>query len=265
MSFSNYLKIKETNDEFINKFKQYLVNKKVYEAFDHMGSRHERTLQSRGFFNSLNKTLKLVFKDERLHLEFSQENFEFYLLLNDERRITFNQLPEGFSAFISIIMDLLIRIDLIQKRKYDFSFQPAGIVLIDEPETHLHLSMQYEILPLLSNLFPKIQFIIATHSPAIISSLKNSIVYDLTSKEEVSDWVLGSSYSELMIKHFGLENEYSPTADQIIFNIQDAVINKNIKKLKKILSENEKFLTPSLRLEIESQIINIQNRNSKND
>ena len=39
-----------------------------------------------------------------------------------------------------------------------------GIVLIDEIDKHLHIKMQKEILPQLVNLFPKIQFIITTHS-----------------------------------------------------------------------------------------------------
>ena len=118
--------------------------------------------------------------------------------------------------------------------------------------------MQYEILPLINNLFPNVQLVIATHSPAVISSLKNAIVYDLSSQKQVSDWLLGSSYSELMITHFGLENEFSPVADKIISDINTAVREKDPMKLKDILIENDKYLTASLRLEIESQIIHIE-------
>jgi ABC-type molybdate transport system ATPase subunit len=157
-------------------------------------------------------------------------------------------------------MDLLMRTDLLRKTKNDYSIEAAGIVLIDEPETHLHLSMQYEILPIINKLFPNIQLIIATHSPAIISSIKNAVVYDLTSKDEVADWVLGSSYSELMIKHFGLDNEYSSIADKIILDVNNAVKEKSIIRLNQILTENENYLTPSLKLEIESQIIHINNK-----
>jgi ABC-type molybdate transport system ATPase subunit len=134
-------------------------------------------------------------------------------------------------------------------------------VLIDEPETHCHLAMQYEVLPFISNLFPNIQLIVATHSPAVISSLCNSIVYDLSSQQLVSDEQrLGSSYSELMIRHFGLENEFSPIADKIISEVQAAVSENNTKKSKQIIIDNDKYLTPSLRLEIESQIIEIQSK-----
>ena len=148
--------------------------------------------------------------------------------------------------------------NLIRKSKNDYNLEPEGIVIIDEPETHFHLSMQYEILPLINRLFPKIQLIIATHSPAIISSIENAIVYDLSSKDQVSEWILGSSYSELMVNHFGLDNEYSSIADKIIYDVNQAVKDKNVEKLKQIMIENEKVLTPSLRIEIESQIIHIE-------
>lgn len=258
--FTKDLITKKNSDEFIGYFKQYLVNKKVYEAFDFMKTRGKHTNQNQIFFENLTGILRNVLNDKKLTLEFNQEIFEFYLVLGDSRRITFNQLSEGFSAFMNILMDLLMRVDLIRKAKQDYSYEPCGIVIIDEPETHLHLNLQYEILPLINNLFPKIQLIIATHSPAIISSLLNSIVYDITSKKELESIVIGSSYSELMIKHFGLDNEFSSTADKIIIDIRNAVKSKNVKKLQSLLEENDKYLTPFLRLEIESQIVDLKNK-----
>ncbi|USD26603.1 AAA family ATPase [Flagellimonas marinaquae] len=263
-NFISQLKNGTPNENFTKRLKQYLVNKKVYEAFNYMGSETEKIKQSQKFFEKLTSALGYIFEDSSLRLEFVQEEFEFYIILKDSRRITFNQLSDGFSAFFNIIMDLMIRIDLIRKIEGDYSLNPKGIVLIDEPETHLHLSLQYNILPIISSLFPNIQLIIATHSPAIISSAENAIVYDLTTKEEVSDWILGSSFSELMISHFGLDNEYSPIADEIIEKVNDAVKNKDYDALNEILENNNKYLTPALRLEIESQIITARNK-EKND
>ena len=258
--FTKDLITKKNSDEFIGYFKQYLVNKKVYEAFDFMKTKGKHANENQIFFENLTSILRNVLNDKELTLEFNQEIFEFYLVLGDKRKITFNQLSEGFSAFMNILMDLLMRVDLIRKAKQDYSYEPSGIVIIDEPETHLHLNLQYEILPLINNLFPKIQLIIATHSPAIISSLLNSVVYDITSKKELESIAIGSSYSELMIKHFGLDNEFSSTADKIIFDIQEAVKSENLKKLQSLLEENDKYLTPFLRLEIESQIIDLKSR-----
>jgi predicted ATP-binding protein involved in virulence len=247
-------------EQFASQFKQYLVNKKVYEAFDFMNSRTEGVNQNQIFFENLTSILRNVFGDSKLGLEFVQESFEFFIVLNDARRITFNQLSEGFSAFVSILMDLLMRVDLMRKSIGDFSFNPNGIVLIDEPETHFHIAMQYEILPLLTTLFPKIQFIVATHSPAVISSIANAVVFDLSSQKEVSGWQAGSSYSELMIKHFGLENEFSPVADKILLDINEAVQQNDKQRLRDIIAANESIITPSLKFEIENYIIAIESK-----
>lgn len=245
------------SENFSSLLKQYLVNRKVYEAFDYMNKRHDSISRSLVFFDSLTNTLKEILEDQHISLEFIQEDFEFYINLSDGRKITFNQLSEGFSAFFSIVIDLLIRVDHYRKEKNDYSIEPYGIVLIDEPETHFHLSLQYNILPLITKLFPNIQLVVATHSPAVISSINNAIIFDLSKMNEVSDWVLGSSYSELMISHFGLDNEFSPLVDGILKAVNKAVKAKNREELNNILSANDKYLTPSLRLEIESQIINI--------
>ncbi|HOW86446.1 MAG TPA: AAA family ATPase [Candidatus Aminicenantes bacterium] len=53
------------------------------------------------------------------------------------------------------------------------------VVTIDEPESHLHPSMQRELLPNLIKAFPQTQFIIATHSPFIVTSTPEARVYAL--------------------------------------------------------------------------------------
>lgn len=48
----------------------------------------------------------------------------------------------------------------------------TGVVLIDEIDTHLHPSLQYEILPQLIQLFPKVQFIVSSHSPLFLLGME---------------------------------------------------------------------------------------------
>ncbi len=62
------------------------------------------------------------------------------------------------------------------------------VVTFDEPENHLHPSLQRSLLPSLVEAFPNVQFIVATHSPFIVSALKESNVYVLThSHPELSE------------------------------------------------------------------------------
>lgn len=65
-------------------------------------------------------------------------------------------------------------------RIYSYSgFFSNFVVTIDEPENHLHPSLQRSLMPSLLKAFPSVQFIVATHSPFIVSSVKDSNVYAL--------------------------------------------------------------------------------------
>jgi len=46
-----------------------------------------------------------------------------------------------------------------------------GVVLIDEVDLHLHPAWQQKIVPSLTEAFPRIQFIITTHSPQVLSTI----------------------------------------------------------------------------------------------
>lgn len=80
------------------------------------------------------------------------------------------------------------------------------IVLIDEIETHLYLELQKQILPLLASFFPNVQFIVSTHSPFVLSSLKNSVAFDL--EKAIAD-LTDYSYSTLVEGYFGVSLDSS--------------------------------------------------------
>lgn len=238
--------------------------KKVQQAFDQLENNYSGSDQSQAFFNSFTQLLKTLFEDDKLQLIFVRQQLEFFIALSDGRKITFDQLSEGFSAFLSILTELFMKVDIIRRKMGDYSFDPPGIVLIDEPEVHLHLEMQYQVLPVLTKLFPNIQFIAATHSPAVISSIPNATIYDLSSQVTRTEQVAGSSFSELMLTHFGLENEFSPVADRIIEQVNGIIENVQDKQaakaqLQQLLEANREVLTPSLQLELESAILELEN------
>lgn len=251
---------KTSSEYFIKNFKQFLVNRKVNQAFAQLENNKEEIEKTDIFFKNIEEVFGNIFEDKHLKLTFEKDSYEFFMELSDGRKLTFDILPDGFSAFLSILMDLFTRLDLIRKSVGNFTYDPCGIVLIDEPETHLHLSLQYQVLPILTKLFPNVQFIVATHSPAVISSIKNVTVFDLTSKEIMSDEAVGKSFSELMVSHFGLDNEFSDLADGI-FDKFNAIIKEyrgNIPqrnaKLKELLVENEKYISPTMRFELEAKL-----------
>jgi len=80
---------------------------------------------------------------------------------------------DAASGGLMSLIDLGWQIFLYSHNKTDFT------VLLDEPENHLHPSMQRSLLNRLSTAFPHAQFIVATHSPFMVSSVKDSIVHAL--------------------------------------------------------------------------------------
>ena len=71
------------------------------------------------------------------------------------------------------------------------------VVTMDEPENHLHPAIQRTILGSLVKAFPSVQFIVATHSPFVVTSTPNSFVYALRYEElSVSDEVWAEGVRE---------------------------------------------------------------------
>ena len=85
----------------------------------------------------------------------------------------------------------------------DFNVQ--GIVLIDEIETHLHIDLHKKVLPFLMAFFPKIQFIVTTHSPFVLTSVKGAVIYDLETNVRVED-LSAYSFDSVVEGYFDIDN-----------------------------------------------------------
>lgn len=64
------------------------------------------------------------------------------------------------------------------------SENPTFTIVIDEPENHLHPSMQRLLLPNMAQAFPNCRIVVATHSPFIITSFPEANVYGLMYNEK---------------------------------------------------------------------------------
>ena len=74
-----------------------------------------------------------------------------------------------------------------------------GIVIIDEIDVHLHISLQKKVLPFLIKAFPRVQFIVSTHSPFVITSTNNdTVVYDISSGEFFEEDLSRYSYESVI-------------------------------------------------------------------
>ena len=128
------------------------------------------------------------------------KHFSFLSMRQIESLFDFNTMSSGYAAIFEIINDLIIRMEAKSGLRAEFDME--GVVLVDEIETHLHLELQKKILPILTTLFPNIQFIITTHSPFILSSLDNAVIYDLQNRTLVENGLEKLPYEGIVEGYF---------------------------------------------------------------
>ena len=85
----------------------------------------------------------------------------------------FSYMSDGLQSMINIVSEIAYRcIQLNGFLGTDAVKMTPGVVLIDEVDLYLHPHWQKHVLQDLMNAFPQIQFIVSTHSPFIVQSLK---------------------------------------------------------------------------------------------
>jgi predicted ATP-binding protein involved in virulence len=94
-----------------------------------------------------------------------------------EKGVIYEHLSSGLRSLIAMLGDMMLRM-FEQQPKVNDPAELAGIVLIDEIDIHLHPKWQKKVPEILSENFPKIQFIVTTHSPIpLLGAPKKSRIY----------------------------------------------------------------------------------------
>lgn len=121
------------------------------------------------FYTGFQETLKKVLPNALGFRKLSIRNVEVVLECDSG-----DFLIDAASGGLSAIIDLAWQIFM-----YSTKDQSEFTVLIDEIENHLHPTMQRKILPDLLKSFPNSRFIVSTHAPLIVNSVRDSAVYVL--------------------------------------------------------------------------------------
>lgn len=205
----------------VDQFLDLLTHYQLQTAFAQLKENEKRVSSIGKWFAGIEKIFRDLFEDPKLKLDFDSDNYKFYFITKG-KRFKFTELSAGYSAALDIISDLIFKMQGTDKLVdvYD----KEGIVLIDEVETHLHLELQRQILPLLTTVFPNIQFIISTHSPFVLSSVKDAVAYDME-RHEVIDNLTDYSYESLAEGYFGVTTS-SVEIETRINRLEDLLMRK---------------------------------------
>ena len=185
---------------------KYLLNMKMTQGLaklkmDDASDTERLELQQRmqdidSWFNRFTDVLRDIYDEPTLKLDFDIDTHQFRIIIPNRDPFTLDCMSMGYAAIFDIVGDLMMRME------GQHTYELEGVVLIDEIETHLHVELQRAIVPILTELFPNLQFVLTTHSPFILSSTPNSVVFDLESGRYIPDGLTSYPYDGIVDGYF---------------------------------------------------------------
>ena len=162
---------------------------------------------------AMEKCLKNLFgySDVKIRYNMGTQELDVYYSEQDKQRmrIPLNQLSDGYKGMISLVADIAYRMATLNPQLgTEVLIKGDGVVLIDEVDLHLHPAWQQKVIDNLMDIFPKVQFIVSTHAPAIISSVKTDTLRILSDKEVclTDNQVYGKDVNSVMKEIMGVND-----------------------------------------------------------
>lgn len=128
--------------------------------------------------DAVRKALSLCFRDltgtDKVTVIFDLKSNSLRLVEYDETgssMLPFENLSDGYRNTLSLIADIAYRMAVLNPNAEDILSSP-GVVLIDEIDLHLHPRWQERIIQDLTSIFPRVQFIVSSHAPSVVASVK---------------------------------------------------------------------------------------------
>ena len=137
------------------------------------------------FKNIVASFMKEINELDEIPSIYYSSQFEELVYKDDKTEIPISKLSAGYQSLLWMIMDLAHRVCLLNP-ELESREQVTGIVLIDEIDLHLHPKWQWNVIEALRKTFAGVQFIIATHSPIVISAAKEANLILLDDVGEVN-------------------------------------------------------------------------------
>lgn len=248
-------------NEVSNTLKNWLINRLVAESMDKTGNGTE--LNEVELYNILQMKRAFSVVDEKISLNHVDMK-DFEILLKDHDSDVFLEFEStGFKNILFIVAGIISEIEARFKgtvKTIDFD----GMILIDEIDAHLHPSWQSKIIDVLKEMFPKAQFIITTHSPAVLQSLNREEIIPLCledkevtiktlnlSKYGLKGWTLEEILSDVM----GVGELKNKILRESLDLFSSALDQKNIEQAKLEYEKLNQMLHPQSTLR---QILDIQ-------
>lgn len=167
------------------------------------------------------------------------------------------QLSSGELALISIFGEILHQADNNENNMPLKKIK--GIVLIDEIEKHLHITLQKEILPKMFALFPNVQFIVSSHSPFLNMGLATELsgkhrIFDLDHNGMSCSATKNDLYEEVYNLMIDENNRFAKLCEDLTVKLESLtkplIITEGKTDIKHILKAKEKLGVTDLEFDV---------------
>ena len=124
-----------------------------------------------------------IIQADNVHVFFDVQSNDLCVEIYGDTAISLplHQLSDGYRTTLGMVADIAYRMAQLNPHYGSDAIERThGVVLIDEVDLHLHPKWQARILGDLTGIFPGVQFIVTTHSPAVIASVKREKLRSFT-------------------------------------------------------------------------------------
>ena len=154
-----------------------------------------------------------------------------------------SHLSAGYQSLLWMIMDLAYRLAQLNPEITVKMEEISGVVLIDEIDMHMHPKWQWNIVKALEETFPHVQFILATHSPIVISSCKNERLIMIDDEQKVYYLADAYGYSVQDVLNFRQGSSEKPKhIKEMIQYFETAIEEERFDVAEDIIEKMEKVL-----------------------
>lgn len=181
---------------FVEWFRYWNLNAQESRIKSHEQGKTPTPTEFDGFIESVSRAVNICL----LPAGWKNIRYSFSLDSIVAEHSEFGELPvellsDGIRNMVGMVADIAFRSTKLNSQLgKEASLKTNGIVLIDEVDMHLHPAWQQVVLSSLTDAFPNIQFIVTTHSPQVLSTVKRENIRVIGS--DIAEPPLAKTYGE---------------------------------------------------------------------
>lgn len=186
-----------------------------------------------------------------------------------------NNLSAGQSTLLSIFANIIKSSDISDLNKSIKINEINGIVIIDEIDLHLHIELQKDVLPKLIKLFPKVQFIVTSHSPFFLNGMAkifnqdDYIVVNMPSGKILNTYDEFEEFNKAYEVFEDLTNDYKKERDilkaELDKSTKTIIITEGKTDWKHLKKALERFKSEGLYSELDIEFLEFGDEKEKKD